>query len=230
MLTLYRQELSGPQQQAQEQQQGGPLPMQRPTPAPAGGVITPPKPTNARPDMPEEFSSDIDERANMSMRNRMRDIQNNRFTSKMQERVQSMATNIRGMIESGQMTEEEGKQVLADSVGSEFKDVTGWMNGRKAPQNYMETKDPVATKKFLEENKQAFEKMRDLKSEIVSREEKLRKVFNKEDPRFMKASQDIQTMKQKYSQMFEGIRMKMTAGAGYQGNQAMRAQRGQEVL
>lgn len=224
MMSLYRQELSGPQ--PQEQQSTGPLPMQRPQSAPANNSMMP---VGQAPQQ-EEFSSDIDERFNQSMRNKMRDIQNNRFTSKMQERVESMAGNLRGMIESGQMTEEEGKRVLTDAVGSEFRDVTGWMNGKTAPKNYKETANPAQSRKFLEENKQAFEKMRDLKREIAKREELLRTAYDKEDPRFQKSSQDLAQMKQRHQQMFEAIRGKMLGGNAFEGNKAMHKARGEEVI
>lgn len=227
MFTLYRAELMPPAQEAQQQTGQGPLPMQRPSMAqPQQGGNIPP--SQQQPYVGKE--SNIDQRMYASIQNKISDVQDNRFTGKMQERVGSIATNLRGMIESGQLTEEEAKQVMAESVGSEFKDVTGWMNGKTAPKNYKETSDPTASRKFLEENKQALEEMRDLKRTISEREEKLRTVFDKKNPNFMKSSQDLQQMKQKYDQMFQGVRGKMIGGSGFEADKAMRAQRGEEVL
>lgn len=223
MMTLYRSELS-PQQQQPQQQQGGPLPMQRP-PVPQQQA-QPPLGTANKPVQEEDMLGNM----KMSVANKFSALGDNRFTSRMQERVGQFAQDIRAQIDSGSITDEEGKQILASAIGDEFKTVTGWMNGKKSPQNYMETKDPAATKKYLQENRQAFEEARDLKASISERETILRDVYDKKDPRYQKSVQDLMQMKQRYSQMHEALRNGILTGEAYDGDKAMREQRGEEVV
>lgn len=241
MPTLYRMETNPELQQQMMQQQGaqqqasGSLPMQRPAapqepqPQQQGGngnfaqTYQQGKPETAplQDDIKAKFMGEIDAKAHAFGENRM--------TAIMQNRVADFAENLRVQMESGNMTKEEAKQVLSRAIQGEYENIQGWMDGKPEPTNWRETKNPEATKKFLLQNKQAFEEAEKVRKEVTETKAKLEAVEDKKNPKYQKAMGLLEAKRQKLQQMEETLRQGLYGGEMVESGLQLKKARGEST-
>lgn len=227
--TLYRMELTPQQQQQAPQQQGGTLPMQRPSmEQPQQAPQGPTGFSNAY--QQEKPADDIQERFTNSLNQKTDYFGNNRLTTLMQERIGGFASNLRGQIEQGNMTNDEAKQVLNRAVQEEFGSVKGWMDGKPEPTSWRETKNPEMTRKYILENSQAFEELEAMRVDIEATKAKLEAVHDKKNPKFQKAIALLGAKTQKFQQMETTLKQGMYGGEAIEAGLTMKKARGEDTL
>lgn len=230
--TLYRLEMSPQQQQAFQQQQQvqqgtqqSNLPMEKPDvptfpseseEASGSGEFA----STYQQDRPAE---DIGKRMNISRENMLKDVQGNRFTKFEMDRVGGIAERLRGMIDSGGMTESEAQQVLIKALKEDSKNMSKWMRGGSETPWY-DRPDAEMIMDYVDKNQQAFDEFNKLQAEVELSKERLDHVYDKKSPKYAKAMQALAQKSQRVQQLEQTLQQGLYGDemvqAGVEMNQA----------